>query len=213
VRFCSSCYCKDAIAAAVRIILDHRQGEHLNVLISGATGLVGSYLARYLLRRGDNVRILARTPARAAALRDAGASVHRGDLESPAGLAGIAEGVHAVFDLESAMRGPVAGLQTVDIQGTEWLLAESQRAGVARFVSAGTLAAYLPNATRAGSVIDERTPVDDSGLLGEYARAKAYCERKVLAASVAGKFECVIVRLGGCAASGRSSSRHMSAWC
>jgi len=173
-----------------------KKGGSLKALITGATGLVGTYLARALLRRGASVRILARTAERAEGLRQAGASVHVGDLVSPGRLCGITEGVDTVFHLASAMRGRAADLQPVDVRGTEWLLGESQRTGTARFVYAGTLAAYPPGTTPGCSVVDERTPLDDSGLLGEYARAKVQCENLIHAATAAGKMQCVIVRLG-----------------
>lgn len=168
----------------------------MKALVTGATGFVGSHLVRTLLERGHAVRILARTPVRAAPLRDAGAEVRLGDLRTPTNLRGIADGIDCVFHLGSVMRGSAEDFQRVDIQGTEWLLGEAQRATVARFVYAGTLAAYPPNSDRADSVIDERCPLDDTGLLGNYARAKARCEGSVLAAGAHGNTESVVVRLG-----------------
>jgi nucleoside-diphosphate-sugar epimerase len=164
----------------------------LRALVIGGTGYVGSHLTRTLLKQGHAVRILARTPAKAAVLQGAGAEVRPGDLGAPASLQGIAEGIDAVFHLGSVMRGSARDFERVDIQGTERLLAESRQSGVRRFIFAGTLAGYPPYVD--GSVIDEQTPLDGTGALGNYALAKARCEKLLLAAG--GNPECVIVRLG-----------------
>lgn len=164
----------------------------MRALVIGGTGYVGSYLTRTLLQQGHTVRILARTPAKAAVLQGIGAEVCPGDLGAPASLNGIADGMDAVFHLGSAMRGSARDFERVDVQGTERLLGESRRSGVRRFIFAGTLAGYPPSVD--GSVIDEQTALDSSGALGNYALAKARCEKLLLAAN--GTPECVIVRLG-----------------
>ena len=170
----------------------------MKALITGATGFVGSHLARTLLQRGDSVRILARTDAKAESLRSAGSEVRLGDLTDPGSLHGLAEDVEIVFHLGSAMSGSGSAEQfdRVDVQGTERLLAEAERAGVRRFVYAGTLAGYPLAQKGDGAVIDERCGFDDTGLLGNYARAKARAEASVLAANGRGRIEGVIVRLG-----------------
>jgi nucleoside-diphosphate-sugar epimerase len=168
----------------------------VKALVTGATGFVGIHLVPALLQRGDTVRILARTEARAAPLRSAGAEVIIGDLAQPATVAGIADGMEVVFHLVSAMRASDAVFERVDVQGTERLILEAERAGVRRFVYPGTLSAYPLAEERDGAVIDERRPLDSSGLLGNYARSKARAEEAVLAAQRRGRMEGVIVRLG-----------------
>ena len=148
----------------------------MKALVIGATGFVGSYLTRALIRRGDSVRILARTPARATALQAAGAEVRLGDLGQPGSLQGIAEGIDVVFHLASAIAASAEVFEQIDVQGTEHMLIEAQRAGVRRFIYVGTLAGYPLARQSAGAVIDERSAFDDTGLLGNYARAKARAE-------------------------------------
>jgi dihydroflavonol-4-reductase len=64
----------------------------MNALVTGATGFVGSRLARALLESGARVRCLVRDAARAHELRDAGAELHEGDLLRPETLEGAARG-------------------------------------------------------------------------------------------------------------------------
>lgn len=168
----------------------------MKTLVTGATGFVGSHLARTLLQRGDSVRILARTEAKAESLRSAGAEVRLGDLTDPDCLRGLAEGVEVIFHLGSAMSGSAELFDRVDVQGTERLLVEAERAGVRRFVYAGTLSGYPLAQKGDGAVIDELCGFDDTGRLGNYARAKALAEASVLATNGRGRMEGVIVRLG-----------------
>jgi nucleoside-diphosphate-sugar epimerase len=169
----------------------------MKALVTGATGFVGSYLTQALIRRGDSVRILARTPERARALQAAGAEVRLGDLGQTGSIQGIAEGIDVVFHLASAMGASAAEVfEQIDVRGTEQLLIEAQRAGVRRIVYVGTLAGYPLARQSAGAVIDERSPFDDTGLLGNYARAKARAEALMFAAHKRGGIETVIVRLG-----------------
>ncbi len=168
----------------------------MKALVTGATGFVGSYLTRALIRRGDSVRILARTAERARALQAAGAEVRLGDLGQTGSLQGIAEGIEVVYHLASAIGASAEVFEQIDIRGTEQLLIEAERAGVRRIVYVGTLAGYPLARQSAGAVIDERSPFDDTGLLGNYARAKARAEALVSAAHKRGGIETVIVRLG-----------------
>ncbi len=165
-------------------------------LVTGATGFVGSYLTRALIRRGDSVRILARTPERARALHAAGAEVRLGDLGQSGSVQGIAEGIDVVFHLASAIGASAEVFEQIDIRGTEQLLIEAERAGVRRLVYVGTLAGYPLARQSAGALIDERSPFDDTGLLGNYARAKSRAETLVSAANKRAGMETVIVRLG-----------------
>ncbi len=167
-----------------------------SALVTGGTGFVGSYLTRALLKRGDSVRILARNAERGKSLEALGADVREGDVGQPDCIAGIAEGVDVVFHLASAMAGSAEVFDRIDVRGTELMLAEAERAGVRRFVYVGTLAGYPLARQGDGAVIDERCPFDDTGLLGNYARAKARAEAAVMAAHARGRLEAVIVRLG-----------------
>src|SRR6202012_960756 len=115
----------------------------MKVLVTGATGFLGSYLTRALIKRGDAVRILARSSERAAQLQAAGVELRVGDLNDPACGRGLADGVETVFHLaRSATAASMQEFDRMDVAGTEQLLAEAKRAGVKRFVYVGTLAGY-----------------------------------------------------------------------
>ena len=168
----------------------------MRALVTGGTGLIGSHLALALLRRGEAVRVLARSPAKAAALAAAGAEVVPGDLARQRMAVGLAAGVDVIFHLASAMRGSGEDFERTDIRGTEALLAEAERAGVRRVVYPGTLSSYDLVGARPGATLDEHHPLDRSGRLGAYALAKMRAEALVRAARRPGGLESVILRLG-----------------
>jgi dihydroflavonol-4-reductase len=169
----------------------------MKALVTGATGFLGSYLARALMQRGDAVRILARNAERAGPLQAAGAEVRLGDLSEPASIRGVAEGMETVFHLaRSATAASSQAFDRMDVAGTEQLLSEAKQAGVRRFVYVGTLAGYALARQPDGAILDEHSEFDATGRLGNYVRAKVLAESAVLAANNPGGLETVIVRLG-----------------
>ncbi len=77
-------------------------------LVTGATGFVGSHIARVLVERGINVRALVRATSNTAALEALPGDLVelvRGDLTVPASLEGICDGVDAVLHSACAVKG------------------------------------------------------------------------------------------------------------
>jgi uncharacterized protein YbjT (DUF2867 family) len=79
----------------------------MTVLVTGATGFVGSRLAGKLVERGRDVRCLVRDRTREAAreLALAGADLHEGDLLEPRSLEGAGRGVDVAYYLVHSMGG------------------------------------------------------------------------------------------------------------
>lgn len=105
----------------------------MTILITGATGTVGSRVAAALLERGERVRVGVRAPEKAAALREAGAEVVRLDFEDPSTLAPAFEGVRRAFLL-------VPFVEDFDRLVPE-VLAEAKRAGVSFVVKLSAVGA------------------------------------------------------------------------
>lgn len=104
-------------------------------LVVGATGQVGGRVARRLLERGEDVRILVRPGSDATALIDAGAKPVSGDLKDPTSLVEAMEGVaRVVTTANSAGRTPPDTPETVDRGGNLALIEAARAAGAERFV-------------------------------------------------------------------------------
>ena len=67
------------------------------ILITGATGNIGSGLVPALIGAGVDVRTFTRDEAKAQALKDSGADVVIGDLEKPETIKAALEGVDKIF--------------------------------------------------------------------------------------------------------------------
>lgn len=117
------------------------------VLVTGATGFLGSHLLRELSRQSDGagrVRVLARRPSPELTAR--GVEVVEGDLLDGSALDAALAGVRRVFHLAGMVsRDPDAAgrLQQVHVEGTRRLAEAAERAGIERVVlvsTSGTIA-------------------------------------------------------------------------
>jgi UDP-glucose 4-epimerase len=121
----------------------------MNILVTGATGKVGSRLAKRLAQRGDHVRALVRDPARAAGLREAGVELAVGDLLDVASLGPAARGVDAVVHCAAFFRGATAEqAHAVNDVGTQHLASAARGASVKRFIFTSTGLVYGSNGGR-----------------------------------------------------------------
>lgn len=77
----------------------------MKILVTGATGRVGSRLVPHLLQRGDTVRVLARNPESATALQAQGADIAGGDLTDTGSLAQAVADMDAIVHLAAFFRG------------------------------------------------------------------------------------------------------------
>lgn len=128
----------------------------MKILVTGATGKVGSRLAKRLAKRGDQVSGLVRDPARAAELRDAGVTLAKGDLLDVSSLAAAVGGVDAVVHCAAFFRGATPEqAHAVNDLGTQNLATAARAAKVKRFVFTSTGLVY---GSTGGKQVDEDAP-------------------------------------------------------
>jgi dihydroflavonol-4-reductase len=150
-------------------------------LVTGATGFVGSAVARALVARGHDVRVLVRANSDRTNLRDLAATPVEGDLTDPASLARAVAGCRTLFHVAADYRiwvpDPAAMLRA-NVDGTVALMRAAQAAGVERIVYCSSVAAL--GLTKDGTPADETTPVSEAGIVGIYKKSKYRAEQAVL---------------------------------
>ena len=131
----------------------------MKILVTGATGKIGSRLTKRLAGRGDHVYGLVRDRARAAELLDPRVGLVVGDLLQPAALADAVRGVDAVVHCAAFFRGATAeqAHATNDL-GTRHLAGAARDASVKRFVFISTGLVYGSNGGRFAREDDDCSP-------------------------------------------------------
>jgi uncharacterized protein YbjT (DUF2867 family) len=118
------------------------------ILLTGATGVVGTALLQRLLDSGADVRCLVRDPRRLGPNR-VRVQITLGDLSDPVAIRQSMRGVAAVVHLGATTRDqPHASIEEINGVATIRLLREAERAGVDRFVLFSAMGASTTSRTR-----------------------------------------------------------------
>lgn len=152
----------------------------MRALVTGATGFVGSAVARALLDAGAHVRALVRPGADRANLRTLPIETAIGDLGDSASLVEALCGCDVLFHVAADYRLGALDperLYWTNVAGTRNVLNAARRAGVARIVYTSSVATVgLP---ADGSPGQEDTPVELADMIGHYKRSKFLAEQVV----------------------------------
>jgi len=144
------------------------------LLVTGATGYLGSAVVALAVRRGQRVRAAVRDPARAALLPDE-VELVAADLDDAASLERAVRGCAAVLHVAGIVSDSLARTRAGNVEGTRRMLAASVAAGVSRFVYTSSSAAILT----ADGVVAEQ-PSGLPALTDAYSVSKAEAEALVL---------------------------------
>jgi nucleoside-diphosphate-sugar epimerase len=166
------------------------------ILVTGATGLLGSHLVERLVARGSRVRTLVRPTSRTEFLETLDVEIMRGDLtELAACTAAVAE-ARLVFHCAAKVGdwGRWQEFQRGCIDATRTLSLAAGRASVERFIHISSTSAY-------GHPRNRSTPLDETAPLGQnvwpldyYTRSKVECERWLWSMADAGTLPLTVIR-------------------
>lgn len=152
----------------------------MTVLVTGATGFVGSAVARQLLARGESLRLLARAGGDRRNIEGLDAEIAVGDLGDDASLRQAVTGCRALYHVAADYRiwAPrVSALYEANVAGTERLMRAAADAGIERILYTSSVATLgVPPGGRPG---DEDTPVSLQDMIGHYKRSKFLAEEAV----------------------------------
>ncbi len=164
----------------------------MKVLVTGATGFIGSNVARALQTRGYEVRALVRPGSSTLTLKDTGIETAQGDVRDRESVARALEGRQALVHcaaLYTFWTPDPRLIYETNVTGTRVVLEEAMRAGVARCVYTSTVSTVgIPK----GGLGTEGTMPSPKELVGHYKKSKYLAEKEALAFAQKG-FPVVVV--------------------
>jgi dihydroflavonol-4-reductase len=159
----------------------------MTTLVTGASGFLGSHVARLLTERGDQVRVLLRPTSDARLLEGLPIERAPGDLRDTASLDAALVGVtivyHIAADYRLWARDP-REIYNANVQGTRNLLEAAGRAKVQKIVYTSTVGTVA--VPKGGTLPDESTAASLDEMIGDYKRSKWLAEHEARKAAVAG---------------------------
>ncbi|MGH9615129.1 MAG: hopanoid-associated sugar epimerase [Acidobacteriaceae bacterium] len=160
----------------------------MRIFLTGATGFVGSHVARSLHIAGADLRLLTRKTSRTEHLEGMNADLVTGDLLQPEKLRSAISGCEALVHVAADYRLWVPDPKTMyaaNVDGTKALLRLARETGVGRVVYTSSVATMGFHSD--GTVVDEDTPVSIENMIGHYKRSKFLAEREAIEASRLGQ--------------------------
>lgn len=156
--------------------------------VTGATGFVGSHVARALAEKGAGLRLLVRANSNKKNLDDLNADLVTGDLRDPASLEKAISGCDGVFhvaaDYRLWVRDPEE-MYRANVEGTRAILEAARKNNVRRVVYTSSVATM--GFTSNGKPADENSPVSLANMIGPYKRSKFMAEQVAFEAARAGQ--------------------------
>lgn len=115
----------------------------MRVLVTGGTGVVGTAAVRSLVASGHEVRLFSRNAERDVERWPKGVEAWPGSVDDAGSLRGSMDGCDVVLHVAGivAEEPPEITFQRVNVDGTQNLLREAERAGIGRFVYVSSLGA------------------------------------------------------------------------
>ena len=162
----------------------------MKAFVTGATGFVGSHVARELAIQGADLRLLVRASSPTRNIDGLQAERVVGDLREPESLRTAIAGCDVVFHVAADYRlwtRDAADMQSMygsNVEGTRALIDAARQAGVRRIVYCSSVATM--GFTGNGRPADENSPVRLEDMIGHYKRSKFIAEQVAIEAGKSG---------------------------
>ena len=158
----------------------------MTTLVTGACGFLGSHVARQLVARGEDVRVMMRPSSTNRAIADLSLEYVTGDLRDPAAVERATRGAKRIFHVAADYRLWAKRKQDIydsNVGGTKNLLEAARRAGVEQFIYTSTVATIAVDRPEHPN---EFTDARLEEMIGHYKRSKWMAEQEALQAAKAG---------------------------
>ena len=150
------------------------------VLVTGASGFVGSAVARIAQQKGFAVRVLVRATSPRRNLEALDAEIVVGDMRDEASMRSALRGVRYLFHVAADYRlwaPDPSDIERANLEGTEATMRAALKEGVERIVYTSSVATL--KVTSSGQSADETSPLAADKAIGVYKRSKVLAERAV----------------------------------
>jgi len=149
------------------------------VLVTGASGFVGSAVARALAARGDEVSVLMRETSPRTNMAGIDCRIVVGDMRDAQSMAKAVDGARYVFHVAADYRLWARDPEEIvrnNLQGARAVMEAARITGVERIVYTSSVAALKPVA---GMAVDESSRHSEQTVIGAYKKSKLVAERLV----------------------------------
>jgi dihydroflavonol-4-reductase len=150
------------------------------VLVTGASGFVGSAVARLAIERGFKVRVLVRATSPRKNVESLDAEIVVGDMRDEASMRTALKDCRYLFHVAADYRiwaPDPSEIERANLDGTEATMRAALAEGVERIVYTSSVATL--KVTSSGAIVDETRPSDAQSTIGAYKRSKVLAERAV----------------------------------
>ena len=151
------------------------------ILVTGATGFLGSHVARKLVERGERVRILLRKTSRTSNIKDIDAERAYGDILDIDSVKEALKGcdtLYHVAGIVSSRKSDYRRMEEINVKGTFNVLSSALEAGVKKAVYTSSVAAI--GVDPGGGIANEKTPFTLEPMSIQYINTKYYAEKEAL---------------------------------
>ena len=155
--------------------------------VTGATGFLGSHVARVLAEQGAQLRLLVRRSSDLRNIAELDAERVEGDLRDPASIEKALAGCDALFHVAADYRLWVRDPEQMyrsNVEGTRGLIDAARRQRVRRIVYTSSVATMGFSSN--GTLADETSPVSLADMIGPYKRSKFMAEQVAFEAARSG---------------------------
>ncbi len=153
------------------------------ILVTGANGLVGSYLCRYLIWKGEKLRAIKRPESNIRLLEDIADKIEwvNGDILDVFSLEEAFVGIDKIYHCAAIISYSKSNkdlLMQVNVEGTANVVNIALDMGIKKLVFISSIAA-LGKTGKDNEVVTEQTPWERKNLTSDYSKSKFLAEREV----------------------------------
>jgi predicted dehydrogenase/nucleoside-diphosphate-sugar epimerase len=157
-----------------------RQKE--KILVTGASGYIGSEVVNKLVKEGFYVRAFVRPLSKTNSLERLGVEIVYGDITDSRTLRRAMEGIDVVMHLAAPLKGPQDFIVRCVVEGTKNVVEAARSSGIKRVIYMSSMSVYDYAKLRDGDAITEKSPLEEQPeQRGAYSLAKREAETIALA--------------------------------